>query len=132
VELRRLRQNKGAGIGSRRKPLSLEELKAHRRMTRQTAGSCGQTWARCGELVAIGELLQLRRAGLLRKSVSMEVLKRCGASNDCAGVGIRAPVQSLAAHATAAPERAPVSIHLNSDIAENTYPSSAFHAWLEH
>jgi hypothetical protein len=35
VTLHRLRQNQDCGIGWRRKPASVEALKAHRRMTRE-------------------------------------------------------------------------------------------------
>jgi hypothetical protein len=35
ITLRRLRQNQDSGIGSRRKPTSIEALKAHRGMTRE-------------------------------------------------------------------------------------------------
>jgi hypothetical protein len=96
-----LRQNQDAGIGSRRKPAPVEELKVHRGMTREQAESCGENWARCGELVAIGDLLRLRSASLVRKTVSIEALERCSANNARSSVEIRTPVQSLAAHASA-------------------------------
>jgi hypothetical protein len=62
VKLRRLRQNHDRGTGSRRKPVLVEALKAHRGMTRDQAKSCGEKWARCGKLMAIGGVLRLRGA----------------------------------------------------------------------
>jgi NAD(P)H-nitrite reductase large subunit len=63
-----LRQNQDAAIGLRRKPASIEALKAHREMTREYAECCGETWARCGEPVAVGSLLPLRGASFFLKN----------------------------------------------------------------
>jgi hypothetical protein len=68
VKPRRLRRNKDTAIGSRGKPASIEELKAHRGMTREQAESCGEVQARCGELVAIGDLSRPRSASFLAEN----------------------------------------------------------------
>jgi hypothetical protein len=68
VTLRRLRQNQDCAIGSRRKPASGEELKAHAGMTREHAGSCGEVQARCGKLVANGDVLRLPSASFSTKN----------------------------------------------------------------
>jgi hypothetical protein len=62
--VRCLRPNQGIEIGSRRKPTSIEALKADVGMTREHAESCGESWACWGELVAIGGLLQLGSASV--------------------------------------------------------------------
>jgi hypothetical protein len=63
-----LRQNQDSGIGSTQKPAPVEELKAHRRMTREPAESCGRLQARCGKLVAIGDVLRLRSASFVTEN----------------------------------------------------------------
>jgi hypothetical protein len=68
VKLRRLRQNHDCGIGSRRKPALVEALKAHHGMTREPAESCGEKWARCGEPVAINDVLRLRNASFVSEN----------------------------------------------------------------
>jgi hypothetical protein len=68
VKLRRLRQNQDTAIRSRPKPALVEELKAHRELTRAHAISCGQNWARCGKPVAIGDVLRLRNASFLAEN----------------------------------------------------------------
>jgi hypothetical protein len=70
-------------------------------MTREHAESCGQNQARCGELVAMGDLSGFPAHRLKRKIVSMEALEQCAASDHRASVEIRTPVQSLAAHSKA-------------------------------
>jgi hypothetical protein len=66
--LRLLRQNQDCEIRSRRKPALVEALKAHRGMTREQAKSCGENWARCGKLVAIGGVLRLRNASFVAEN----------------------------------------------------------------
>jgi hypothetical protein len=68
VKQHRLRQNQGTAIGSKRKPTPVEELKMHREMTRAQAGSCGELQARCGKLVAIGDVLRLRSASFVAEN----------------------------------------------------------------
>jgi hypothetical protein len=55
-----MRQNQDTAIGSKRKAASVEALKVHRKLTREHAESCGENWARCGKLVAIGGASRLR------------------------------------------------------------------------
>jgi hypothetical protein len=68
VELRLLRQNQDYGIRSRRKPALVEPLEPHRGMTREHAISCGENWARCGKLVAIGDVSRLRIASFVAEN----------------------------------------------------------------
>jgi hypothetical protein len=68
VKQHRLRQNQDTAIGSRRKPALAEALKAHRGMTRDQAKSCGENWARCGKLVAIGGVWRFGSASLVAEN----------------------------------------------------------------
>jgi hypothetical protein len=120
VKLRGLRQNQDCGIGSRRKPASVEALKAHRRMTREQAVSCGQNWARCGKPVAIGDVLRLPSARFCSETVSMEAPEQHARAIVRASVEIRTPVQSLAVHSSATRRSGDASFDVKSYIAEST------------
>jgi hypothetical protein len=89
-------------------------------MTREPAESCGKNWARCGKPMAIGGVLRLAAHRSARKTVSMEVVERCSASNHRASAEIRTAVQSLATHARATRRTRDASFETKSDTAEST------------